>query len=152
MKKKFFAVVVLIVVMAACASTGASPQFSDITGKEWKLIEVYINGKSINFNRNALNNNGFRELFTLSFNPENISGVGSPNLYSALYTQEENRTINIKLARSTLMAPLFEQDQLKEHDFFTYIQNINTWNLVNKNLELHSKTGEGAKVVMVFSL
>ena len=151
MKKLFFAVV-LIAALAACMGCASSPTFSDVIGKEWKLIEVLINDKSINFDRNTLANDGFSELFTLIFDAENISGVGAANRYSAPFTQEKNRAIRIMPARSTLMASIREPERLKEHDFFTYIQNAETWNLVNKNLELHSKTEGGAEVTLVFSL
>ena len=151
--KKF----VLIAVIAACMSCKSSPKvpdvaFSDVIEKEWKLIEIHIDGKNINFDRSALVNDGFGEIFTLNFDSENISGVGAPNRYSAPFTQEKDRTIHIMPARSTLMASIREPEKLKEHDFFTYIQNVETWNLVNDNLELYSKTEDGAEVTMVFAL
>ena len=151
MKESFFAIV-LIVAMAASVSCGSSPKFSDITGKEWKLIEVHIDGRDIDFDRSVLANDGFSELFTLNFDAQNISGVGAPNRYSAPYTQDKNQTISIKLARSTMMASIREPEKLKEQDYFVYIQNAYEWKLDDKNLRLLSKTEAGAEVVLVFTL
>ena len=156
MKNLFFAVV--LITAMGCKTTPEvtisvdALQFSEIIGKEWKLIEVHVDGTNINFNRYVLADEGFNELFTLTFDEETISGVGAPNRYSAPYTQEENQTITIKLARSTMMAPLREPEKLKEHDFFVYIQNVDNWDLVDDNLKLHSKNEAGAEVTMIFTL
>ncbi|MDR0487279.1 MAG: META domain-containing protein, partial [Treponema sp.] len=130
--KKLFLTVVGAVWMLGCSS---APQFSQLTGKEWKLIEVRVNGKTTGFNRNALGE-VFSEAFTVSFDNENISGTGAPNRYSAPFTLEKDQKISIKLVRSTLMASIFEPENLREHEFFVYIQNTNEWNLVKNNLEL----------------
>jgi heat shock protein HslJ len=152
MKQLFIGVFMVAVLTAGCGSTPSSPQFSDVTGKEWKLIEVRIDNKNINFNRATLVNEGFGEIFTLNFDAQNISGVGAPNRYSAPYTLDKNQSISVKLARATLMAPIREPEKLKEHDFFSYIQNASSWNLAGQNLELRSKTESGSEVVLVFSL
>ena len=155
MKKLLFAITLIVVIPCmSCSSKPNAPavSFSDVIEKEWKLIEVHIDGKNINFDRNALADDGFGELFTLTFDNQNLSGVGAPNRYSVPYTQEKDRALSVKLARSTLMASIREPEKLKEHDFFTYIQNVETWNLVDNNLELYSKTEAGAEVTLVFSL
>ncbi|MDR0442024.1 MAG: META domain-containing protein [Treponema sp.] len=149
MKKLFFAVVLFIVLTASC---GSAPKFSDVVGKEWKLIEVHIDGKSINFDRSALVNDGFGEIFTLTFDAEMIGGTGAPNRYSAPFTPGNKQTLTVLPARATLMAPIREPEKFKEHDFFIFIQNTYEWNLVNTNLELHSKSENGAEVKLVFSL
>jgi heat shock protein HslJ len=149
MKQFFIGVFMVAVLMAGCRT---APQFSDITGKEWKLTEVRIDNKNIGFSRDALLNEGFGEAFTLNFDAQFISGVGAPNRYSAPYTLEEKQGISVKLARATLMAPIREPEKLREHDFFSYIQNASSWNLKGNNLELRSKTESGSEVVLVFSL
>jgi heat shock protein HslJ len=132
------------------AGTNAA-NFSAIEGNEWKLIEVYVNGINTRFNRNTLPEEP-GNLFTLNFDAQNISGLGAPNRYSAPYTKGDNQTLSIMLIRSTLMASLFQPENLTEHDFFIYLQNAYSWKLVNNNLELLSKSQNGGEVRLVFSL
>jgi len=124
--------------------------FSGIEGNEWKLIEVYIDGRDTRFSRNTLPEE-LRNFFTLNLDGEIVSGVGAPNRYSAPYTLGDNN-INILLIRSTMMASFFQPENLNEHDFFIYLQNVYEWILVNEKLELHSKTESGSEVRLVFSL
>jgi len=149
MRKQFFILVLVITVIISC---GSGPKFSDVTGKEWKLIEVNANGRDIFFDRNTLNREDAGNIFTFSFDAQNISGVGAPNRYSGPYTLGRDQTITLSPMRSTMMAPLKQPEKLKEADFFIYIQNINRWNLVNSNLELYSEAEDGSEVRMVFSL
>lgn len=126
--------------------------FSDAMGKSWKLIDVRIDGRSIAFDRKALEAEKAGEIFTLTFDGANVSGTGSPNRYSAPFEAGEGNKISIKMVRATLMAPLFEPEKLREYDYFIYIQNVSEWNLVNNNLELTSKNENESKIVMVFSV
>jgi hypothetical protein len=52
---------------------------------------------------------------------------------------------------STLMAPLRELEELKEHEYYMYLQSATKWNLEKENLELYSKGEDGAEVVLVFA-
>jgi hypothetical protein len=49
------------------------------------------------------------------------------------------------------MATIREPEKLREHDFFTYIQNTYEWKITDSNLELKSKTARGEDVVMVLN-
>jgi len=172
MKKQLFVFIMVTVLMMSCASSNtdssgfsasgenemrrtnannnaASP--STIEGNEWKLIEVYVDGRNTRFSRNTLPEEP-GNLFTLNFDAQNISGVGAPNRYSAPYTKGDSQTLAIMLIRSTLMASLFQPENLTEHDFFNYLQNAYSWKLVNNNLELLSKSQNGGEVRLVFSL
>jgi len=122
-----------------------------IEGNEWKLIEVYIDGRNTRFSRDTLPEE-LKNFFTVNFDAQNVSGVGAPNRYSAPYAKGDSQTINIMLMRSTMMASFFQPENLSEHDFFTYMQNAYSWKLVNETLELHSKTENGSEIRMVFSL
>jgi len=148
-----FALILIVIIFAGCATSSGQRQaanvsFSDIAEKEWKLTEVWINGKNSGFTRNAL---GFGEAFTLTFGSDMVSGVGAPNRYSAPYSLGQERAITIQMVRSTLMAAIFETQALKEHDFFNYIQNVNKWNLAGNKLELLSKNTSGETVLLVFN-
>ena len=172
MKRLLFSIFLIIVLMISCASAKADePSFSasgenqtmetnvnnntssvsSIEGNEWKLIAVYINGNDTQFNRNSLPAE-LGNSFTLTLDTKLASGVGAPNRYTAPYTLGDNQTITIMLMRSTLMATFLEPENLREHDFFTYMQNSYSWKLVNNNLELLSKTRDGGEVRLVFSL
>jgi len=125
--------------------------FSDVINKEWNLAEVYINGTDTQFRRSDLSNE-MVTYFTVMFDGQNLSGAGAPNRYSAPYSLGENQAISIMLLRSTLMAAIFEPEKLKEHDFYTYMQNANKWSVINGKLEILSKTTDNLEVRLVFSL
>ena len=148
--KNFFVIpVMLILVVTACKS---APSFADVSGKEWKLVEVHVGGKSIGFDRNTLVSEGFGDIFTLKFDAERISGTGAPNRYFAPYTLDKNQAISIKTIGGTLMAPLRQPEKLKEQDYFKYLESTYKWNLVKGNLELLTKSADGSEVTLIFTL
>jgi heat shock protein HslJ len=153
MKGLTLSVIAIAVFAMSCASTNVPVGFSgSVPDKEWKLTEVYINGRTTGFNRNSLNNSGLPEMYTLRFNSEIVSGAGVPNRYTAPYTVGENKTISIALVRATLMANINEPANLREHDFFNYVQNVYKWDIINEKLELYSKLENGSEIKLVFSL
>jgi len=154
MKKMIVAAAVITILLAGCNTTAGLTDITDALGKDWKLIEVHVNNRNTEFDRRSLVRDGFGDIFTLNIDAENISGVGAPNRYSAPYTVSEDDPLAVSIAvvRSTLMAPIYHPEKLREHEFFVYIQNTYKWGLLNGKLELHSKTAAGADVVMVFSL
>jgi heat shock protein HslJ len=149
MKKLFLIPVMFILAVIACKSI---PNFSDVSEKEWKLVEVHVGGKSIGFDRNTLVSDGFGDIFTLKFDAERISGVGAPNRYFAPYTLDKNQAISIKTIGGTLMAPLRQPEKLKEQDYFKYLESTYKWDLVKGNLELLTKSTDGSEVKLVYSL
>ncbi|MDR0322268.1 MAG: META domain-containing protein [Treponema sp.] len=138
--------------------------FYEITGKEWKLIEVYIDREKTQFNRDDFLNETYvegqtfilhrfsPETFTLTFDEQRLSGTGAPNRYSAPYTLGDKQTISIMPMLSTMMAPLFELESLREYDFYVYLTGVQKWDLVNGNFELYSKTEDGREIRLVFGL
>lgn len=165
MKKIIFAIVLAAALIVSCNSRerpaqtearGAaqiiteSRNFSDVIGREWKLIEVRINGENTGFSRDTVGD-AFREAFTLRFDAaEMVSGTGAPNLYSAPYSLGENQSIRIMMMRSTMMASIFEPEGLSEFDFFNYVQNTSYWSLTGGRLNLHSTSGDD-EVVLIFA-
>jgi len=152
--KKFFIIFLLAGLIFSCASTGKNADsiadFTLISGQDWKLTEVRINGIRTEFNRDNMDV-GFREFFTVKFDDENVGGRGAPNTYSAPYILMSNQEVHILPMRSTLMAALREPDELKEHDFFTYLQNTYAWEATGRNLTLLAKNDEGREVKLIFS-
>jgi heat shock protein HslJ len=134
----------------ACASAPTSVAFTEVQGKEWKLIEVRAGPENIIFDRNQLISEGFADIFILQFENDRLQGKGAPNRYSAPYEQGKGQDLAIKSIAGTLMAPIREPEKLKEHNYFIYLQNTYRWNINNNNLELFTKSEDGQEVVMVF--
>jgi heat shock protein HslJ len=149
-----FLIVVSIISCASGSGSGSSSNSSgsDFKGKDWKLVEVWIDSKNINFNRKDLANDKAGDIFTLKFDAENISGTGAPNRYSAPYALSDKNSISVKPIRSTQMASLWQPEKLREYDFFIYMQNLSEWAINSGRLELTSKTENGRTVKLVFSL
>jgi heat shock protein HslJ len=157
MRKLVISVIFVTIFLASCKSNksvanAAETSRNELKGTEWKLIEVRINNRNIGFDRNALVRQGFNDIYTLRFDEELLGGVGAPNRYSAPYTLGSKQTINILLIRSTMMASLREPENLREHDYYAYMQNVYEWKLAGSNLELFSKTDDGREVRLLFTL
>jgi len=134
-------------------SDGDKPQSSDVAdirGKDWKLIEVWLDGKKTIYSRKDLEAQKISEFFNLKFDAENLSGVAAPNRYSAPYTVD-GKKIKAMPARATLMAAIWQPEHLKENDYFLYLQNISEWAITGGKLELTSKTEDGRPVKLVYA-
>jgi len=164
--KKITALIVMVLVLAAlfgCAGSsaavngqgsslsisGTSADFSEVQEKEWRLIDLLVNGESIGFDREK-EEKDFAGLYTLQFENERFAGTGAPNRYFGPYTHGEDGAISISQAASTLMASLREPDILKEHEYFNWINNVYGWSLVDGNLHLLSKDNE-KEAVLIFT-
>ena len=149
----------IIFLQTSCASGAGGtrvPEFTSVRDKNWKLTEVRLRtesafGKDVIFQRSMLTQESFKDIYTLRFDAERVSGAGCPNRYFSPYALGEKQAISIQPIASTLMLALSEPEQLKEREFFAYLEKADQWNLVKGNLELRSKNNEGA-VVLVFSL
>ena len=145
-------VLILTLFFGIIFSCKSIPNFTEVTGKAWKLVEVQVNGASIGFNRSTLTSEGFGDIFTLTFDAERISGAGAPNRYFAPYTLDKNQAISIKTIGGTLMAPIRQPEKLKEQDYFNYLQSAYKWDLVNLNFILLTKDAAGAEVKLIYAL
>jgi heat shock protein HslJ len=139
----------IIFTQTACTN---APKFTDVSDKNWKLLEVRDEKKNVIFQRSMLKQEVPGDVFTLRFDAERVSGAGCPNRYFAPYGLAEKQAIKINPIAATLMLALFEPEQLKESEFFAYLENADQWNLVKGNLELRSKNNEDKTVFLVFSL
>ena len=149
--KKIILPVLIVAILTVFASCGSVKGFSDVMGKEWKLVEVRTGDKDTAFNRSTLSKEGASDIFTMKIEAELLSGVGASNRFTAPYTLGEGQSIEVQPMRATLMAPLRQPEKLREDQFFTYLQNTTEWQIADKTLEFHSKTNEGAPIVLVFS-
>jgi len=56
-----------VLVIAVIISCGSTPKFSDVSGKDWKLIEVNVDDRVILFDRSTLAKEDAGDVFTFNF-------------------------------------------------------------------------------------
>jgi len=160
MKKIIIILTALLVCFSACKSTGGSgvsvTSFADAIGKEWKLIEVYVQvdpfHKKVIYDREHLRKEKIEKTYTLTLTASSISGTAAPNTYSAPYRRGQGQAIEVQAIRSTQMAPIVQPEKLQEITFFGYMQNVYEWHIKQNKLELTSKTDADHHVRLVFEL
>ena len=141
-----------LVSCASGASFGGSRAvfYDDVQGKEWILMELRSQGKTVSIDRNKLDAGFPNGAFTINFEEDRVSGVGAPNRYFGPCTVNSDKTLSIGNLASTMMLALFEPDEIKEHEFFDYLSKANRWNLKSGKLELYTVNSSGAETVLVF--
>jgi len=142
------------IVFVSCAGGasfgGGKAVFKDVQGKEWILLEVRSQGKTVSIDRSKLDAGFPGGAFTINFEEDRVNGVGAPNRYFGPYTTDSNKSLNIGNLASTMMLALFEPEELKEHEFFDYLSNAKRWDLKSGKLEIYSANSSGAETVLVF--
>jgi len=140
----------------SCASDESSGRqahgdFTDIQGKEWVLFEIRRGAETIRLDREALETFGFNGVYTITFEDGRVSGAGAPNRFFGPFTEGESGALSIGLLGHTLMAALFEPDDLREHEYFAYLSGVTRWYLHDGRLELFTSR-DGIEAVLVFAL
>jgi heat shock protein HslJ len=143
-----------ILAISSCVS-GASVKdggkvFADIQGREWILAEIQGPSGSVRLDRQKLDAGGFEGVYTVKFDTERVSGMGAPNRYFGPYTQGEGRALTIGNVAGTLMAPLREPEELKEHEYFALLGNVSRWDFQEGHLKLFTVDAGGHNTVLVF--
>jgi heat shock protein HslJ len=147
---------ILLIITAAlvisCKTAPAVPVFSDIIGKEWKLVEIMSSADTAarRFSRGELAEIGMEQAYTLRFEEERLNGVGAPNRYSAPYESGAGQALSIKAVAGTLMASFREPESLKEREYFGYLENADKWDLAQGKLQLHTRNERGGEAVLIF--
>jgi heat shock protein HslJ len=123
-------------------SPGAG-NIADIQGRDWILEEIRTGSSTVRINRpdNV-------ECYTLRFDAERVSGIGHPNRFSGPYTAGEAGSLSIGMMASTMMAPLFEIDGLREHDYYAYLSNTKSRDIRDGKLELTTSGANGGTVLV----
>jgi hypothetical protein len=130
-------------------ATGAS-YLSTITGKEWKLSEVRLPGKTILVDRNKLTADKMGDLFTFTVDNSRISGKAAPNRYTSVYQAGANNALTIQPPISTLMASIYDPERIREREYFQYISRVKSWKLNQGKLELYTTDASNKEVVLVY--
>jgi len=134
------------------AADGSS-ESAGMADRDWRLAEIRSAGKTVTINRTPPASFATVDLsgwFSIRFQDGQVSGVGAPNRYVGPYTLADNQAIAIGPTASTMMASFYELAELKEREYFAYLQNAYRWNLSGGNLELHTRA-DGTETVLVFS-
>jgi heat shock protein HslJ len=154
--KKNIAVFLALAVLAfsSCAG-GASVKdggmaFADIEGKEWTLVELKNGAESVSMDRQKFAADGFEGVYTITFDAGRVRGMGAPNRYLGPYTLGEGKTITIGNVAGTLMAPLKEPEELKEHEYFALLGKVSRWDIRENRLELFTIDADGNNAVLIF--
>jgi len=130
--------------IAAAADNAGLNEFHD---KSWYLDEVKTGTNIIYINRE----NKPDSIYTIMFNTERFAGVGAPNHFYGSYTANKDYTLLFKKVNSTRMLPIFEMPDIKEHEYFAYIERTTCWKIRAGKLELYSSKEDGTKVILVYS-
>jgi len=122
-----------------------------IIGKEWKLVEIRLSGKTVILDRAKLNAEGKGDIFTMTIDSSKLSGKAAPNRYSTAYQAGPNNSLTLLPVITTLMAPIFEQEYLKEQEYYQYLGGVKSWKLNQKTLELYTTDADKKEAVLVYS-
>jgi len=126
--------------------------FNDVTGKDWVLTEIRRAGNIVQIDRKQLATKDIGDFFTINFQEGRVSGIGAPNRYFGPYTLGSGGEISFGNIASTMMAAFIEAEELKEHEYYAYLNNVTRWNLRDDRLELVSSTAAGAETILVFTV
>ena len=152
MKKKCAIAVAMICILAAQSfASGMAAEnaldFSKVLGKNWTLEEIRTGQTVVRINRSA----GTNAIFTLMFEAERVSGVGAPNRYFGPYARGESAALSFGAMASTMMAALFENEALKEHEYFAYLAKVFRWDMRNGKLMLYTLNPKNEEVILVYT-
>ncbi|MCL2832832.1 MAG: META domain-containing protein [Treponema sp.] len=152
MEIKIAAVFILMVLAAQFCAASAMAQkaenIANIQGKDWILEQVNSGQASVRIDRAG----STADVYTIRFDADRISGAAAPNRYFGPYTAGDGLAVSFGMIGSTMMAALFERTDLREQDYFNYLQKAYRWNLSSEKLELYTLDADGNEAVLVYSL
>jgi heat shock protein HslJ len=134
---------------AQTGSTGAG-HLSTIMGKEWKLSEIRLPGKTTMVDRNKLSADGMGDIFTFTVDSIRISGKAAPNRYASVYQAGVNNSLTIQAPVSTMMASIYDLKGVREQEYFQYLSRVKSWNVNQDKLELYTTDTNNKEVVLVY--
>jgi len=108
--------------------------FSKVKQIDWNLAEVKNASATIIIDRT----NAQRETYSLRFQEARVRGRGADNLFFAPYTVGANNSLSILKIAGTYMAPMFEAENLSEHEYFRYLEKAYRWEFDDWKLRLYT--------------
>jgi len=157
----FCAVLVLPAIMFPLRAGAAPAQdsgavFKDVAGKEWFLSEVRNSGNTVTIDRQKLAADNMGGSFSITFNENQVNGMGAPNRFFAPFTTGSNNSLGIGNLASTMMFAFKEPEGLNEKEYFDYLSKVTRWNLRDGQLELFctvsDTVSDRSDAVLVFTL
>jgi hypothetical protein len=156
MKKRWLVPAVLALCLNSCAG---APSFSNVQGKQWKLVELRSDPTTspeplrepIRFDRSKLKSEGMDDIFVLTFNVSGqASGKAAPELYTASYEQGVDQSLSLKQVTSVHVERDLAPERLREAEYFALLERISRWDYREGKLELYSTGPDGREVVLTF--
>jgi hypothetical protein len=147
-------------VLALLASCATGPNFAEVKGKDWKLVEVQIHSSNppalapniIAFDRQQLANEGSSDIFVLNFGDRGANGKAAPADYSAPYDLSPPQTLTFRELTIDHDERTIAPERLREAEYFEFLKKIFRWGYTNGRLELYSADPAGNEVVMFFAV
>jgi heat shock protein HslJ len=147
---KAIAPMVLAVLCGACVSQKPAPSFDQVIGKNWKLIGIKVANTGTSFFRDTWGTDG-KDFYTIKFQDTLVFGRAAPNNYRGPFELGQNQGIRFDSMAATQMALLNEPKELKENEYFKYLEEVYRWDIKDGNLELHSRNEKGEAIVLRYS-
>jgi heat shock protein HslJ len=147
---KMIAPMVLALLCGACVSQKPALSFDQVLGKNWKLIEIKVANTGTGLSRDAWGTGG-KDFYTLKFQDNLILGRAAPNNYRGPFELGQGQGIRFDSMAATQMALLNEPEELKENEYFKYLEKVYRWDIKDGNLELHSRNEKGEEIVLLYS-
>jgi hypothetical protein len=146
----------VFVFLASCAT---GPNFAEVKGKDWKLVEVHINSSNppslapniIAFDRQQLVNESSGDIFVLNFGDRGVSGKAAPADYTAPYDLSPPQTFTFRELTIDHDERSITPERLREAEYFEYLKKISRWAYTGGRLELYSADTAGNEVVLIFT-
>ena len=143
--------ITLLLVPAILSFAGDTPDtddvsFSRIRPIDWNLAEVQKGAQTIVIDREKAQ----REIYSIRFQDGRVRGRGAGNLFFAPYIEGRNNTLSIQRIACTYMAPLFEMEGFREHEYFRYLERVNRWEFRDWKLKLYTCDENKEEAILVF--
>jgi hypothetical protein len=121
----------------------------------WQLVSVEKDRMINRVDRKKLEANGMNDTYTLRFSgnylERRVYGKGAPNNFTAMFGMGDHSTISISHILSTKMATIYEPAELKEHEYFRYLERAGRWSMdYAEHLKLFTTDEDGEDVYLIF--
>jgi hypothetical protein len=122
--------------------------YEDLLNIVWQLCEIRISYGRVEFDRQAMAENGMGDIYTLQLTAEGLNGKAAPNLYRTDYELQHNHDFRLRPLVGTLMAANINIGGILETEYYWYLQHTTHWEIVNNGLELYANPSPNEEIVL----
>jgi heat shock protein HslJ len=79
-----------------------------------------------------------RDIYTIRFEANRLTGIGAPNTYFASYSVGEYSDLSIWGVGSTRVSPIFQEKAFSENEYFKCLKSAATWYRLEEKLVLYT--------------